>query len=267
MHESECEKFPDDNEEIILASASISNTNINIFPLPSTNSIQEEYNPTPDANATVIDSVDTSHDNHDISVDDIHHEAHQIINDLQQNLKEISAIDSQQKRNPLPTIIQETDIGIEDNLPSISNSAILQPLIERQNDHNNHHHHHEHDEEKMRKILGTTKDKWSVKMEGMIANTDSWFINEDGDIVLIYPEVDQVNNTNKVNDDMRDEDKLKIDLEIDSNAILNANIKIEEHGMNHNKDNELNQNKNEDNTTSNTKRVFSYILIDILFIS
>ena len=143
------EMFPDDNEEIITASAST--TNINIFPLPPTNNnaIPEEYNPTPDAQredgATTIHSVVS----HDISVDDIHHEAHQIINDLQQNIKEITVIDQNVRRNALPTIIQETDVGMEDNLPSISNSAILQPLIARNtghshgdgHDHNNHNPH------------------------------------------------------------------------------------------------------------------------------
>ena len=47
----------------------------------------------------------------------------------------------------------------------------------------------------MKQLLEKAKDKWSVKVEEMIANTDSWFINEDGDIVLIYPEAnDQVNS-------------------------------------------------------------------------
>ena len=121
----------------------------------------------------------------DVSVDDIHHEAHQIIDQLQSNLKEMQRVD-------LPTIVQENESM--DNL--ITNNDILGPLIERQRKHD----HDQKDLEKQKKILEKAKAKWSEKYEDMVANTDQWFINEDGDIVLIYPEADNVDNKQNKNE-------------------------------------------------------------------
>ena len=237
------EMFPDDHEEIITHSltntgltASNSNVNINIFPLPQ--AVQEEYNPTPDATQdgaeTTIHSVDMN-----VSVDEIHNEAHQIIDQLQQNLKEISNLDEQQHRQQqqqLPTIIQES---VDGDLPSISNSAILQPLIARKDvngdgdgDGNGQ------DEEKMRKILAKAKDKWSAKVDEMISNTDQWFINEDGDIVLIYPDANQVNKreTENENDNKDDMDKLKDIINIKQEKMVmidNENDEDNKDNLNH----------------------------------
>eukprot|EP00483_Globobulimina_turgida_P013396 UN13420 len=79
----------------------------------------------------------------------------------------------------------------------ITNNDILGPLVQRQAQHQ---HDHEHDLEERRKLLRNAKAKWSAKVEEMIANTDSWFINEDGDIVLIYPEPDNVENKEEKNE-------------------------------------------------------------------
>merc|ERR1712113_985269 len=87
----------------------------------------------------------------------------------------------------------------------IINDDILGPLIQRQ---------HGDDVDKQKIILNNAKKNWSVKVEEMIANTDQWFINEDGDIVLIYPEAQNMNNNEKkekeINDKNDNKDKVKI---------------------------------------------------------
>merc|ERR1712228_169320 len=90
----------------------------------------------------------------DNSVDLIHCEAHQIIDELQQNLKE----------------------------------------LKDENEQNQKHHAVENDDDKQREIMKAAKNVWSEKMEQMIATTDEWFINEDGDIVLIYPQPEKEQN-------------------------------------------------------------------------
>jgi len=69
------------------------------------------------------------------SVDDIHHEAHAIIDELQANLKDLQV-------DNVPTIVQEND-GIDDK--EITNDDILGPLIQRQHEHQ----HNDHDGDDM----------------------------------------------------------------------------------------------------------------------
>jgi len=76
-----------------------------------------------------------------------------------------------------------------------------------------------------KKILNNAKAKWSVKVEEMIANTDQWFINEDGDIVLIYPEADNIDNVQNE----EDEDVKKMELnkeEFEDTNLSKDNINV-----------------------------------------
>merc|ERR1712129_443889 len=41
-----------------------------------------------------------------------------------------------------------------------------------------------------REMLLRAKEKYTPQIKEMIATSDSWFINEDGDIVMIYPDGD-----------------------------------------------------------------------------
>eukprot|EP01083_Nonionella_stella_P275939 937291_1 len=187
------------DEELITAEIE---TNSNVPPLPN----PSEYVKTPEVTGT-----DTIHslELHDHSVDDIHHEAHQIIDQLHENLKDLQAAESK-----VPTIVQEQEAM--DN--QITNDDILGPLIERQQNHS----HDSHDHEKNRKILNAAKAKWSKKVEEMIANTDAWFINEDGDIVLIYPEADNIEQNKETKHKSGDE-VAGNDIENDNNQMQNDN--------------------------------------------
>merc|ERR1712190_14904 len=85
---------------------------------------------------------------------------------------------------------------------SAANANVLEPLILRQSEA---HKHSEEEKERQREIMKNAKNKWSQKVEQMIAETDEWFINEDGDIVLIYPQPENEN------DEERKEEVIKMD--------------------------------------------------------
>lgn len=119
-----------------------------------------------------------------VNVDAIHHEAHEIIDELHGKLNALQA-EQQHGRTAATALDFDHDI--------------LGPLIQRQNEErihghdHGHDHHHEHGDRDKKEMLSHAKVRWNGKMEEMIANTDQWYINQDGDIVLIYPENDDGN--------------------------------------------------------------------------
>ncbi len=100
------EIFPDDNDgEIINADES------QTFTL----AVQSQYVATPEVADTEITDIKTIHSG-DVSVDDLHHEAHQIIDQVHHNLKELEA-------ETVPGTSMENEI---------TNNDILGPLVQRQ---------------------------------------------------------------------------------------------------------------------------------------
>merc|ERR1712129_325960 len=144
-----------------------------------------------------VKSMLTSNQSMDHSVDLIHNEAHQIIDELHANLKELK----------------------DEDLP-VTNNEVLPTVIEK---------------EKQRQI-----DEIMDKTKHLFAETDEWFINEDGDIVLIYPQPENENDDVNVNaigdgDDVEaksDDDDKKEDVDKDvikTEEIVNDSSNVKQH--------------------------------------
>jgi len=134
-----------------------------------TSSVPDTDRMTDHQDLKTIHSGDISVSRSGVNVDAIHHEAHEIIDELHGKLNALQAE-------------QEHDRTVNNALDF--NEHILAPLIQRQNEHrHDDDDDHEHDHAKV---------EWNGNLEDKIANTDQWYINQDGDIVLIYPENDGV---------------------------------------------------------------------------
>merc|ERR1712129_167044 len=147
----------------------------------------------------------TSNQSMDHSVDLIHNEAHQIIDELHANLKELK----------------------DEDLP-MTNNEVLPTVIEK---------------EKQRQI-----DEIMDKTKHLFAETDEWFINEDGDIVLIYPQPNEDADAIGDNDDkellteMNEDVEVKVDDDNKTNLYLENAVQKDKEIVNEINDKNVEQN-------------------------